>query len=185
MRRDRGPGGTRRLRQQAPPVAPGPSAARRRRLVLATTAVGLAVVAALALALVLGVGSRRPPAVGGQDAADGARPAPFPDAGVVVESADLDAGAEAVARVTIVVQPIPESARVTLGGRPVGVGRVQIQLQRSRRPVTLEVSARGHRSARQSLVPDRDRTVKVRLKRVGVIPPEELDDNPYRAKRGR
>jgi len=104
--------------------------------------------------------------------------APAADTGHVVGNSG-DAGAQ----VTLEVRPRPASARVMIDGRLAGIGRVRIVLSRSSAPVTIEVSARGHGTSRQRLVPDRDRTLTVELQPTPSAPRDPLRDvdrNPYR-----
>jgi hypothetical protein len=114
----------------------------------------------------------------GADAASAAAPVK-PDVAPAGPSAAVrrpDAGE----RITLVIQPSVPSARVMVDGKHAGTGVVRLELPRATTPIRLEIRAARHLPHHRVIVPDRDRTLSVKLepffrskKRLG------LERNPY------
>lgn len=115
-------------------------------------------------------------ALGGKDER-GTTPPPAPDAAaaavdaapIVVPPVDDAAAAEpvdaaAIATSTITIRTKPPGATVLIDGRGVGTAPVDVEIPTGDRPIVVEVFS-GGRSARQEVVPDRDRTVTLTIRR--------------------
>jgi serine/threonine-protein kinase len=160
------------------PTLPLPRASRRSGLWLSVlAALGLTgVIVAVLLSRFMPSRHAAPPA----DAAPAAAVAP-------ARAPDLSRVADARITVRIRIETVPVTARVFLGDQLLGTGKVVRDLPQGAEARELRVIARGHRSQTLQLIPDRDRTVKVKLERGPrrqgpARGPVDLHKNPYRNK---
>ena len=169
---------------------------RGRRLALAATGVGLALALAIALLLASARSKSTPDRqreareAGGLPWSAGRARADTPGALDLGRHDQRSTGqvadgprptADMAATVTITILPGVPRARVVIDGRVVGVGLTRLVLPVSDRPVKLDVHADGHRPFSGAVLPDRDRSVTVRLEPIRIAPRPGLglEKNPY------
>ena len=102
---------------------------------------------------------------------------PARDATPARARADAAVGHPAPAKIKLVVRA-PAGAHVFIGPRFVGSGRVETHLPHSKRALRVRVRAPGYRRWQRSIVPDRNRTLPVRL--VPASGSADLERNPHR-----
>jgi serine/threonine protein kinase len=111
---------------------------------------------------------------GSDNASGGAPPVTIDAAGPVANAPDasiagtpsdlLDAAPVPARSVTITVRSKPPGARITVDGQPAGVAPVDVPVPFGSHAITVEAE-NGGRVVRQNIVPDRDRTVTLTIRR--------------------
>jgi serine/threonine protein kinase len=135
----------------------------------------IALVAAALLVAVVGgilVATRGGSSDGGDDREPGvasgavdAAPVTAPDAAVAGTPGDLlDAAPVPARQVTLTIRSKPPGARITVNGQPAGVAPVEWPVPFGTQAIAVEAES-GGRVTRQAVVPDRDRTITLTIRR--------------------
>ncbi len=146
--------------KSAPPIPPGRSPPRLR----GTLAAAATLVAAVAIAASVAHRAWRSPGLAPVDKPTIAAPAP-PEA----RASALEPASAAVAEplapgmVTVHVDTRPEGARVLLSGVDRGATPLDVELARSRTPLSLDIRRKGFAPMSQQIVPDEDRMLLLSL----------------------
>lgn len=100
-----------------------------------------------------------------------------PDATRVAKPTDAAPARNSGAQVRLVIHA-PAGARVYIGRRLIGSGRVETSLPRGKHPLSVHVRAIGYRLWQHAVIPDRDHTLRVQL--VPRPGSSDLERNPHR-----
>ena len=152
------------VRAPAATLAPAPVLARRSRWPFVAVAFAIA---ALATGLVV-VRDRASSAVSTNPTNPTDRPS-APSAPVatspIASPPVLPPSAPAPRRVIVTITGTPAGSEVAIAGKPIGVAPGPVELPYNETPIVITIRAKGHLPASHKMIPDREQTVAIPLKR--------------------